>query len=44
MTASPVIVGVGAAYFAICAAIAIWAARRTRTAGDFFVAGRGIGI
>lgn len=35
---------VGLAYFAICAAIAIWATRRTRTADDFFVAGRGVGL
>ncbi|MEO8226345.1 MAG: sodium/proline symporter, partial [Gemmatimonadota bacterium] len=26
------------------AAISVWAARRTRTARDFFVAGNGIGI
>jgi Na+/proline symporter len=37
-------VGVAAAYFAVCAVIAIWAARRTRTRDDFFVAGRGIGL
>jgi len=35
---------VGLAYFAICAAIAVWATRRTRTADDFFVAGRGVGL
>ncbi|MFM8602875.1 MAG: sodium:solute symporter family transporter [Gemmatimonadota bacterium] len=35
---------VGLAYFAICAAIAVWAMRRTRTADDFFVAGRGVGL
>ncbi|MBM3884334.1 MAG: sodium/proline symporter [Gemmatimonadetes bacterium] len=35
---------VGLAYFAICAAIAVWASRRTRTADDFFVAGRGVGL
>ncbi|MGA1360071.1 MAG: sodium:solute symporter family transporter, partial [Gemmatimonadaceae bacterium] len=35
---------VGLAYFAICAAIAVWAARRTRTADDFFVAGREVGL
>ncbi len=39
-----VIVSVGALYFAICIAIAVWAARRTRTSADFFVAGRGVGI
>jgi Na+/proline symporter len=40
----PAIVGVAVAYFAVVAAIGIWATRRTRTAGDFFVAGRGIGL
>ncbi len=35
---------VGIAYFAICAAIAVWATRRTKTADDFFVAGRGVGL
>lgn len=41
---STAIVAVGVAYFAIVAAIAAWASRRTRTAADFYVAGRGIGI
>ena len=40
----PVIIGVAVAYFAIVAAIGIWATRRTRTAADFFVAGQGIGL
>jgi Na+/proline symporter len=31
------------AYFVAIAAIAAWATRRTRTAGDFFVAGRSLG-
>ncbi len=31
-------------YFVIVAAIGVWAARRTRTAADFFVAGQGIGF
>jgi Na+/proline symporter len=44
MSRSGIIVLVAAGYFAVCAAIALWAARRTRTAGDFFVAGRGVGI
>jgi Na+/proline symporter len=35
---------VGAGYFVACAGIAVWATRRTKTAGDFFVAGRGIGV
>ncbi|MCC7195754.1 MAG: hypothetical protein IT356_09385 [Gemmatimonadaceae bacterium] len=32
-----------AAYLAVLVGIAAWAARRTRTATDFFVAGRGLG-
>lgn len=40
----PAIVGFAVAYFIIVAAIGAWAARRTRTAGDFFVAGRKIGL
>lgn len=35
---------IGAAYFAACAAIGWWASRRTKTAEDFFVAARGIGL
>lgn len=40
----PAIVAVGVAYFAVVAGIGAWATRRTRTAGDFFVAGRSIGV
>src|ERR687896_497302 len=40
----PVIVAVAVVYFAVVAAIGIWATRRTRTANDFFVAGQGIGL
>ena len=40
----PVIIGVAVVYFAIVAAIGIWAGKRTRTAADFFVAGQGIGL
>lgn len=40
----PTIIGVAVAYFIVVAAIGVWAARRTRTASDFFVAGRGIGL
>jgi Na+/proline symporter len=40
----PVIIGVAIAYFVVVAMIGGWAARRTRTARDFFVAGKGIGI
>ena len=43
-SAQPVIVGVALAYFAAVAVIGAWAARRTRTARDFFVAGEGIGL
>lgn len=42
--AQPVIIGVALAYFAVVAAIGVWAARRTRSASDFFVAGQGIGL
>ena len=40
----PVIITVTLVYFAVVAAIGVWAARRTRTARDFFVAGQGIGL
>lgn len=42
--ARPTVVAVALCYFGIVAAISIWAARHTRTAGDFFLAGRGIGL
>jgi Na+/proline symporter len=42
--AQPTIVAVAVAYFAVVAAIGVWATRRTRTATDFFVAGEGIGL
>jgi Na+/panthothenate symporter len=42
--AKPAVIAVGIAYFAVIVAISIWAARRTRTAKDFFVAGKGIGL
>lgn len=42
--ARPGLVLVGLAYLVVCAGIAAWAIRRTRTASDYFVAGRGIGI
>ncbi len=41
---NPTIVGVAAVYFALMLAIGVWAARRTRTHEDYFVAGQGIGI
>ena len=40
----PAIIAVAVVYFAIVAAIGVWATRRTRTASDFFVAGQGIGL
>src|SRR6476619_5036933 len=42
--ARPAVVTVGLLYFAVVVGISIWAARRTRTANDFFVAGNGIGL
>ena len=42
--AGPTVAGVALVYGAGIAGIAVWAARRTRTAADFFVAGRGIGL
>lgn len=40
----PVIVAVAVVYFLVVTAIGAWAMRRTRTADDFFVAGKGIGL
>jgi len=40
----PLVIGVGFAYFAGIIAISLWAARRTKTASDFFVGGHGIGL
>lgn len=40
----PAIVAVAVVYFTVVAAIGVWATRRTRTAKDFFVAGRRIGV
>jgi Na+/proline symporter len=42
--AQPAVITVGVLYFAVIIAISIWAARRTKTASDFFVAGKGIGL
>lgn len=42
--AHPVVVAVLVVYFVVTAAIGAWAARRTRNARDFFVAGQGIGV
>lgn len=43
MSADPVILGVGAVYLAACAGIGWWATRRTRSAADFYAAGRALG-
>jgi len=40
----PLIVGIAILYFIGVGLIGVWAARRTRTATDFFLAGRGIGL
>jgi Na+/proline symporter len=42
--ATPSVVAIAVVYFLIVAVIATWATRRTRTAGDFFVAGAGVGL
>jgi Na+/proline symporter len=42
--AQPMVIAVGIAYFACVIAISVWAARRTKTKSDFFVAGKGIGL
>lgn len=39
----PIILGFVALYMGICIWVGIWAMRRTKSAGDFFVAGRGLG-
>jgi Na+/proline symporter len=41
---STTIVAVALAYFAVIVGVSVWAARKTRTASDFFVAGHGIGL
>jgi len=42
--ARPTIIGVGLAYLAVVAGIAVWAGRTTRTREDFFLAGKAIGL
>jgi Na+/proline symporter len=42
--ASPSVIAVMLLYGVIVGGIAVWASRRTRSAKDFFVAGKGIGI
>ncbi len=40
----PAIIGTALVYFVVVGAIGIWATRRTKSAGDFFIAGKGIGV
>src|SRR5215210_8246746 len=42
--ARPAVITVGLIYFAGIVGISVWAARKTRTASDFFVGGKGIGL
>lgn len=44
LSASPLLIAVGIGYFIVCALIGLWAARRTKTAEDFFLAGRSVGL
>lgn len=39
----PIILACVASYMALCIWVGLWAMRRTKSAGDFFVAGRGLG-
>lgn len=39
----PIILGAVAFYMVFCVVIGVWAMRRTKSAGDFFVAGRSLG-
>lgn len=39
-----VIIGVALLYFLACGGVALWAIRRTKTASDYFVAGKSIGL
>jgi len=43
ITQSPVIIACVVAYLVCCFAIGVWALRRTRSAADFFVAGKSLG-
>src|SRR5215216_1984858 len=42
--AQPAVITVGIVYFAVVVGISVWAAGKTRTASDFFIAGKGIGL
>jgi len=39
----PIILGSVLVYLLVCILVGLWAMRRTKSAGDFFVAGRGLG-
>ncbi len=39
----PIILSSLAVYLVFCIAVGVWAMRRTKSAGDFFVAGRSLG-
>ncbi len=41
---SPIIAFCVLAYLAVCMAIGVWAMRKTKTAADFFIAGRQLGL
>lgn len=40
----PIVLVIAAFYLLVIAAIGIWSLRRTRTASDFFIAGKGVGL
>ena len=42
--AKPIVIVTALAYFVVVLVIGAWAARRTRTSKDFFIAGQGIGL
>jgi sodium/proline symporter len=44
VTTTPVIIACALVYLLICLGIGLWAAKRTRTSADFFVAGKQLGL
>ena len=44
ITEKPLFVLVGAAYLLLVLVIGVWAARRTRSERDFFIAGQRVGL
>ncbi len=42
--AKPAIIWTALIYLSLVVVIGVWAARRTRSAKDFFIAGQGIGL